>query len=187
MVRLASNRGGSRRQLRKGTLRRLIMLCATVGAVMAHAADPADGRYALLEQLHGHTCAGSLMGARLAIAAREAIGAETGLTATYHDLSCPVDGVQVFAGTTLGNRVLKVEDRDEHLLVLMHRASGRSVRARLTPLAKERGAAYRAAATELRSLPAAAPERAAAQQRRDAILEWFRTAPQQEVVAVTTE
>ncbi|HZV80701.1 MAG TPA: formylmethanofuran dehydrogenase subunit E family protein, partial [Geobacteraceae bacterium] len=70
-----------------------------------------------LGQFHGHVCAGSLFGARMGLAAKEALrkaGGEGRLKARYYDLSCPLDGIQVGAGTTYGNASLVVEDRDEH-------------------------------------------------------------------------
>ena len=144
-----------------------------------------DARYGFLEQLHGHTCAGSLIGARLAMAAREAMGSAGKFRATYYDLSCPVDGIQVFAGTTLGNKALTVEDRDEHLLVLTDKKSGRKVEARLTHKAEEMGKSYRNLSRKIRSLPDKSAQRIEIVQEIEALLDWFRTAPQEEVVKVT--
>ncbi len=144
-----------------------------------------DARYGFLEKLHGHTCAGSLIGARLAMAAREAIGSGRKFRATYYDLSCPVDGIQVFAGTTVGNKALTVEDRDEHLLVLTDKKSGRKVEARLTHKAEEMGKGYRNLSRKIRSLPDKSAQRIEIAQEIEAALEWFRTAPQEEVVKVT--
>ena len=69
-----------------------------------------------LEAFHGHVCAGSIFGARIGLAAKDALNKAGGtgiFTARYYDLSCPVDGVQVGAGTTYGNAALAVEDRSE--------------------------------------------------------------------------
>lgn len=71
------------------------------------------GFYEFLHRFHGHTCAGSLMGARLGFAAKAALAAAGGegkFKAKVYLLACPVDGVQAAAGTTYGNRALEVED-----------------------------------------------------------------------------
>ncbi|MBW1863441.1 MAG: formylmethanofuran dehydrogenase subunit E family protein [Deltaproteobacteria bacterium] len=133
-----------------------------------------DARYGFLEKLHGHTCAGSLIGARLAMAAREAIGSGGKFRATYYDLSCPVDGIQVFAGTTLGNKALTVEDRDQHLLVLTDKKSGRKVEARLTHKAEEMGKSYRNLSRKIRSLPDESAQRIEVAQEIEILLDWFR-------------
>ena len=155
--------------------------------ISATHADPIDERYDLLEKMHGHTCAGSLMGARLAIAAREAIGADSKFTATYFDLSCPVDGIQVFAGTTLGNKALTVEDRDEHRLVLTDKTSGKKVETKLTPKAQEMGKNYRALSQKLRSFPKDSAQRNEIEQEIKVVFEWYKTAPQEKVVSVTAQ
>ena len=150
-------------------------------------ADPVDERYDLLEKMHGHTCAGSLMGARLAIAAREVMGVDRKFTATYFDLSCPVDGIQVFAGTTLGNKALTVEDRDEHRLVLIDKESGKKAETKLTPKAQEMGKSYRALSKKLRSLPNNSAQRNKVEREIEAVFEWFKIAPEKEVVSVTVQ
>ena len=164
----------------------LILLSLTSGIPATHA-DPADERYDLLEKMHGHTCAGSLMGARLAIAAREAMGVDRKFTATYFDLSCPVDGIQVFAGTTLGNKALTVEDRDEHRLVLIDKASGKKVETKLTSKAQEMGKSYRALSKKFRSLPNNSAQRNKVEREIEAVFEWFKIAPEKEVVSVTVQ
>ena len=164
----------------------LTLFLLAPGISVIHA-DPVDERYDLLEKMHGHTCAGSLMGARLAIAAREAVGADRKFTATYFDLSCPVDGIQVFAGTTLGNKALTVEDRDEHRLVLIDKASGKKVETKLTPKAQEMGKSYRVLSKKLRSLPDDSAQRSEVEQEIEAVFEWFKTAPDKEVVSVTVQ
>jgi formylmethanofuran dehydrogenase subunit E len=163
------------------------MLLLSVLSVSTANADAVDERYDLLEKLHGHTCAGSLMGARLAIAAREAMGADSKFTATYFDLSCPVDGIQVFAGTTLDNKALTVEDRDEHRLILIEKNSGRKVETKLAPKAQEMGKNYRTLSKKLRSLPDDSAQRNEVEREIEAVFEWFRTAPEKEVVSVTVQ
>jgi formylmethanofuran dehydrogenase subunit E len=164
----------------------LILFSLTSGISATHA-DPVDERYDLLEKMHGHTCAGSLMGARLAIAAREAMGVDRKITATYFDLSCPVDGIQIFAGTTLGNKALTVEDRDEHRLVLIEKESGKKVETKLTSKAQEMGKSYRALSKKLRSLPGDSAQRNEVEGEIEAVFEWFKTAPEKKVVSVTIQ
>lgn len=142
--------------------------------------------YERLEQFHGHTCGGSLMGARLGLAAREFFGAEVAtkdLRSEYFDHSCPVDGIQLAVGTTLGNQGLEVQDRDEHRLVVTDTRTGRRVEARLTDQALERARQSRELSRKARELP----EGAEAQRLRAevaAVFDWLRNAPQDEVVIV---
>jgi len=56
-----------------------------------------------LEAFHGHVCAGSIFGACMDFATKEALkeaGGSGKYTAKYYDLSCAVDGIQMGAGTT---------------------------------------------------------------------------------------
>jgi formylmethanofuran dehydrogenase subunit E len=85
----------------------------------------------------------SLMGLRLGRAAKVALKGSGKLKAKCFILSCPVDGIQVGAGTTYGNKALEVEDRNELYLVLTDVGSGRQVEARLTKKAEEMGKNYR--------------------------------------------
>lgn len=148
---------------------------------------PSAETYALLEQFHGHVCGGSLFGARLGQAARDALraaGGEGKLKAYYYDLSCPVDGIQVTAGTTYGNAALVVEDRDEHRLVLTAEGNKRQVEARLTPKASEMALRSRDLGKKSRLLPNTSPERKALELEVEKIFEWFRSAPTTEVVVI---
>jgi len=143
--------------------------------------------YTVLERFHGHTCAGSLMGARLGLAARAALeraGVEGKLKAQCYSLSCPVDGIQVMAGTTYGNRALEVQDRGEHRLVLSDEKSGHQVEARITTGAMEKASGSREMAKQARSLPVGSPERKKLEQELDALYTWLKTAPETEVVTV---
>jgi formylmethanofuran dehydrogenase subunit E len=92
----------------------VLTLTASINEAVAGDTPPSEA-YALLETFHGHVCGGSLFGARLGGAAREALRATGGkgkLKAHYFDRSCPVDGIQVFAGTTTGNGAFAVTDGD---------------------------------------------------------------------------
>jgi formylmethanofuran dehydrogenase subunit E len=151
------------------------------------AAPPDEATYAFLEKLHGHVCAGSLFGVRLGLAAKVALrsaGGEGSLKAVYYDLSCPVDGIQVGAGTTYGNAALVVKDRDEHRLVLTANGNRRQVEARLTKKAEELGLRFRDLKKKSRSLPESSSERKRMEQESEEILDWLRKAPTPEVVTI---
>jgi len=141
-----------------------------------------------LEAFHGHVCAGSIFGARMGLAAKEALkkaGGTGKFTAKYYDLSCPVDGVQVGAGTTYGNAALVVEDRDEHRLVLTAEGNKRKVEARLTRKAEELGLRSRDLGKKAKALPAGSPERVQLEREIEEIFSWLKTAPDEEVLVVT--
>jgi len=149
--------------------------------------DPA--LYELLEKFHGHVCAGSLFGARLGLAARLALkeaGGTGKFTARYYDLSCPVDGIQLAAGTTYGNRALTVQDRDEHRLILTASGNKLQVEARLTKKAEELGLKSRDLGKMAATLSAGSKERLQLEQEIGEIYTWLKTAPEDDVVMVTT-
>lgn len=146
--------------------------------------------YSQLEAFHGHVCAGSIFGARLGLAAREALKAAGGtgkFTARYYDLSCPVDGIQMAAGTTYGNAALAVDDRDEHRLVLTAAGNKKQVEARLTVKAEQLGFKSRDLSKQAKDLPVGSPKRQQLEREIDEIHEWLRTAPTEEVVIITTQ
>jgi len=124
------------------------------------------------------------MGLRLGMAAKDALKGANKLKAKCFVLSCPVDGVQVGAGTTYGIKALEVEDRNELYLVLTDVTSGRQVEARLTKKAEEMGKSYRGVSDKSRSYPAGSTERSRQEKERDAILDWYRTAPDSEVETI---
>lgn len=142
--------------------------------------------YKFLERFHGHTCPGSLMGLRLGMAAKDALKGAKKLKAKCFVFSCPVDGIQVGAGTTYGNKALEVEDRNELYLILTDTESGRQVEARLTNKAEEMGKNFRDVSNKSRSYTAGSPEQLRLEKERDGILDWFRTAPDSEVVTIRT-
>lgn len=167
----------------------LFMALAAGGASASPqaSAPPDPGLYDFLLRFHGHTCAGSLMGARLGIAAKAALkaaGGEGKLKARYFDHSCPVDGIQVTAGTTLGNKAMEVVDKNEHRLILTAEKNGRQVETRLTKLAEEKAKPARDLSKKARALPAGSPERQRLEKEVEGIYAWFRTAPDAEVVTV---
>ena len=178
---------------------RSILPCVLFAAVMSLAvsmeqaqaspvAPPDMAVYDSLSKFHGHVCAGSLFGARLGLAAKQALkeaGGTGKFKARYYDLSCPVDGIQVAAGTTYGNRALAVEDRDEHRLILTADGNKRQVEARLTNKAEEAGFRSRDLGKKAKSLPEGSPERQRLEQEVEEIFAWLRTAPTAEVVTIT--
>jgi formylmethanofuran dehydrogenase subunit E len=162
-------------------------------AVMGNSSYAGDGNptpslYSQLEAFHGHVCAGSIFGARLGLAAKEALkeaGGTGKFTARYYDLSCPVDGIQVAAGTTYGNKSLTVQDRDEHRLVLTASGNKRAVEARLTKRAEELGLKSRDLGKKAKALATGSPERLNLEREIEDIYAWLKTAPTGEVVSVT--
>ncbi len=151
----------------------------------ARAAEP-ELFYERLEEFHGHTCAGSLIGARLGFAARAALGTEVeakNLRAEYFLLACPVDGVQMAAGTTLGNRGLVVHDQDKQRLVLSDIQTGRRVEANLTTKAVEQGQLYRELTRKARNSSAGSGDGILLEEI-EKILGWFRSAAGEEVVII---
>ncbi len=167
----------------------VMSLTVSCNSVLATDSMAAPALYSQLEEFHGHVCAGSIFGVRLGLAAKEALKAAGGtgkFTARYYDLSCPVDGIQVAAGTTYGNKALNVQDRDEHRLVLTAEGNKRSVEARLTKKAEEMGIASRDLGKKARVLSVKAPERVALEREVEDIFAWLRSAPTDEVVIVTT-
>ena len=149
-------------------------------------APPDMETYNLLERFHGHTCAGSLMGLRLGLAAKEALGGGQKLTAKCSVLACPVDGIQVGAGTTYGNKALEVENGKELYLILTDSQSGHQVEARLTEKAMEMGKRYRDLSSQKSAQASESPEQVRLEKEVTAVLDWFRTAPDLEVVTIRT-
>ena len=166
----------------------LAVSCSSAFAA-AGGAMPAPALYSQLEVFHGHVCAGSLFGARLGVAAKEALKAAGGtgkFTARYYDLSCPLDGIQMGAGTTYGNKALTVQDRDEHRLVLTAEGNKRAVQARLTKKAEEMGLKSRDLGKKAKALPVGSPERAQLEREIDDVYTWLKTAQAEDVVIITT-
>jgi len=157
---------------------------AVVNTPTATSAPPDAETCERLERFHGHTCPGSLMGLRLGLTAKEALKGHGKLKAKCFILACPVDGIQVGVGTTWGNRGLEVENRGEMSMVLTDIESGRQVEARLTEKATKKGTSYRELTGKARSQTAGSPERKGFEKDAEAVLDWFRTAPDSEVVTI---
>ena len=166
----------------------VMSLAVSCNDALATGAVAAPALFSQLENFHGHVCAGSIFGARLGLAAKDALKAAGGtgkFTARYYDLSCPVDGIQIAAGTTYGNKALTVQDLDEHRLVLTAAENKRSVEARLTKKAEQMGLRSRDLGNKVKALPANAPEKAALEREVEEIYAWLRNAPTDDVVIVT--
>jgi formylmethanofuran dehydrogenase subunit E len=151
---------------------------------VTYSVPPDAETYTFLEKFHGHTCPGSLMGLRLGLTAKEALKAEGKIEAKTFLLACPVDGIQVGAGTTYGNRSLTVDDKKELYLILTDTKSGRQVEARLTNEAMEKGKEFRELSAKARSLKAGSPKQISVYKEVDDILNWYRTAPDDKVVII---
>lgn len=157
---------------------------AMVNTPIVMSAPPDAETCERLERFHGHTCTGSLMGLRLGLTAKEALKGYGKLKAKCFILACPVDGIQVGVGTTWGNKGLEVENRGEMSMVLTDVESGRQVEARLTAKAIKKGKSYRNLSQKARSHPTGSPERMDFEKEAEAVLDWFRTAPDSEVVTI---
>ena len=163
----------------------ILLLCLC--SFPALAVESTSSFYKQLHEFHGHTCGGSLMGARLGLAARGALDAEGGsrkYQAEYFDHSCPVDGIQMAAGTTYGNRRITVVDQDEHRLILTDTKTGRMAEAKLTPLALEKASRTRELSKQARKLRSGSKERVALETEIESIFDWLRSAEEHEVVSV---
>jgi formylmethanofuran dehydrogenase subunit E len=162
----------------------IISVIFLVNIPVTYSAPPDKEMYTFLEKFHGHACPGSLMGLRLALAAKEALKAEGKIEAKTFLLACSVDGIQVGAGTTYGNRALTVDDKKEMYLILTDTKSGKEVEARLTKDAEEKGKGFRELSAKLRSLKAGSPELLTVKKEIDDILNWYKTAPDEKVVSI---
>ncbi|HEX5773610.1 MAG TPA: FmdE family protein [Geomobilimonas sp.] len=149
--------------------------------------DPEEDVYQRAERFHGHTCTGLLIGVRLGLVVKRALrdaGVEEKLTARFHNHSCPVDGIQVAAGTTMGNKAMEVVDKKENRLVLSNKKGTHVVEAKLTRLAEEKGKASLELRKKMGALPDESEKMKQLKIEQENILAWFRTAPDAEVVTV---
>lgn len=144
------------------------------------------GFFEVLARLHGHRCPMSILGARLGLAARAALGAAPGqrLTAVYLHQTCALDGIQLATGCTAGNGNLQVAPRGEHRLLLRREGEARGVEAELTELALARGRAYGALKTRAEAAPPGTPERDRGEAALETLLRELEAAPAAELVTV---
>jgi formylmethanofuran dehydrogenase subunit E len=148
---------------------------------------PEPDLFQRVEQFHGDGCVGQLIGVRLALGAKSALqksGVTGRLKARYYARNCAVDGIQVAAGTTIGNRSLVVLDKNDNRLELSDASGKHAVEARLTTLATAKSKRSLELKRQLQFLPADSGQRLALQGELDAIAAWFRTADAAQVVTV---
>lgn len=165
------------------------VMSLTVSLERANAtAAPEPALYELLRQFDGPDCAGSLCGARLGLAGRQALTAAGGtgrFIARYYELACPMEGSQLTTAGTSVNRQLAGADRDEHRLILTASGNKRQVEARLTDRAVALGAQSLALHRKAAALPVGSPQRQQLEAEIEAHHTWLKTAPDAEVVVVT--
>jgi len=141
--------------------------------------------YATLARLHGHRCPMSVLGARLGLAAREALAApERRLAARYAHQTCALDGIQMTTQCTLGNGNLRVDPAGEHRLLLWAQGDTWGVEATLTHGALERGRQYAELRRQVERLAAEDEAREAIQGEMEAVLRELREAPADELVSI---
>lgn len=139
------------------------------------------------EQFHGDNCTGLLIGVRLGVAAKQALqdaGAKGKLKARYFNHACPVDGIQVVVGTTLGTKAIEVVDKKENRLILSDKTGTHQVEALLTKVAEEKSRRSLDLKKKMEKLPAESQKWRQIKAEADKLQEWFRNAPDGEVVVV---
>jgi formylmethanofuran dehydrogenase subunit E len=155
----------------------------------SEAGGPGQEFFAALERLHGHRCPMSILGARLGLAARAALGewqqSERRLRARFHHRTCALDGVQLATQCTLGNGNIEVLPEGEHRLELTVTGDPRHAEAVLRPEGLERGRRYGGLRTRAEELPPESEERRTMETQMMAILTDLETAPAEELVVVT--
>jgi len=167
------------------TVKILLFLFCLVSVQLGWAAE--SDVFHRAEQFHGDSCTGLIIGLRLGVAAKQALtarGAEGKLKARVYTNGCPVDGIQVATGATLGTRSIEVIDRKENVLILSDKKGTKQVEARLTPVAQQKSKR----SLELKKLLGTAPEGSEKarqlQEEAEAIKAWFRTAADDQVIVV---
>jgi formylmethanofuran dehydrogenase subunit E len=145
-----------------------------------------NGLYEFVRKFHGNNCTGAIIGVRLGLAARTSLKLKVGekARAKFFNHSCAVDGIQIAAGTTYGNRDLEVEDHHENRLLLTSAKDGRQVEARLTRVAEEKAKHSLKTKEQIQALPKYSPERQRLEKEITSIMDWFRTSPENAVVEI---
>ncbi|MBI5017831.1 MAG: formylmethanofuran dehydrogenase subunit E family protein [Deltaproteobacteria bacterium] len=152
------------------------------------APGPDASLYDALARFHGHRCAGSLLGARMGFAAKAALGDKVGkgkLRAVYYAAACPLDGIQMTTGCTLGNGTIEAKGKEERRLVLSVDGVPGSVEATLTPEAAEQARVFKDLSKTAKGLPQRSPERQRAGERMEEILKALASAPEATLVIVS--
>lgn len=143
-----------------------------------------------LYEFHGHRCPMSTMGARLGIAAMNALGVTKSdqfrLRGVYRARNCALDGVQFVTGCTLGNGNLECEDEARASFSLDRRDGGgvtatvsddalsRFMRHKEKRAAFERGGRAPGIEDELK-------------RDFDALVEWVQAAPDEDLLVITVK
>ncbi|MEW6490199.1 MAG: formylmethanofuran dehydrogenase subunit E family protein [Thermodesulfobacteriota bacterium] len=163
---------------------RLLVLVWLLAPLPALAA-PGPGTYEALATFHGHTCGGSILGARMGAAAKAALGDSATMgkvRAVYYATACPLDGIQVTTGCTLGNGTIEVKDEKEMKLRLTVDGLPGLVEARPTDAALALGKESKDLAKKARELPQGSPQRVTLEARVAEIFAELKAAPDAEVV-----
>jgi formylmethanofuran dehydrogenase subunit E len=129
----------------------------------------------------------SILGARLGLAASEALGGRLPgrrLSARYFHQTCALDGIQLATSCTLGNGNLQVEAKGEHRLVLWDPQTREQARVRLTDAALETGRRYGEMRKRLSGLPPTSSDRADLEERMEELLRELEAAPTPSLVAL---
>lgn len=176
--------------MKKAFLPAGLILCALAFAVAgrAAAAAPDASVYETLGKFHGHRCAGSLLGARLGFAAKAALGDKAGkgkVRAVYDAAACPLDGIQVSTGCTLGNGTIESKGKKEMRLVLTVDGVPGAVEAKATPQATKLGGEFKELSKKARELAKGSAERVKTEARMEEILKTLESAPDEDLVIVT--
>jgi len=148
--------------------------------------------YNWLAKLHGHRCPMSILGARMAAAALEAlrprIDENSYLSAKYFHQTCAIDGIQLVTGCTLGNNNIQIESKKgEHRMVLWIQKTRDSVSANLTPYALTEGRSYGSIKKAGNEHPEGSPERAEKTKEMEELLLRLESAPDDELVEVVRQ
>ena len=93
----------------------------------------------LTHEFHQHVGIYTVLGAKMAVRAREVLEAPmrtvavTAETGTAQPLSCMVDGLQVGLGSTLGQNLIRVPERKKPEVAAQFTYKGRTIRLSLKP------------------------------------------------------
>ena len=147
-----------------------------------------------LYAFHGHRCPMSTMGARMGMAAMEALGLTKAdqfiVEARCFARNCALDGVQFTTGCTLGNGNISFEDAGKTLLALRRRDGSREVSVSMSAAAAARFAENKhrraglLAEREISGLPRAMEIDALVEREFRALIKWVQEADAAELLEV---
>lgn len=148
-----------------------------------------------LYEFHGHKCPMSTMGARLGLAAMEALGVgkpdQFSIEGRFFAKNCALDGIQYVTGCTLGNGNLSFEDSGRAVFVLGMKGGGSEVTVAISDEALVRFAAHKSNKAglleerEISGLPRAMEIDGLISRDFEVLIEWVQTAPSEALVVVT--